>query len=79
MALEKDVVLRDLTQPGEVKRLVDILRELYSLSGSVMIVTTDPNGSVKARKDTVLIYNNTGAGTYQLKVNTDGSTTWANA
>ena len=79
MALEKDVVIRDLTQPGEVKRLVDILRELYSLSGSVMIVTTDPNGSVKARKDTVLIYNNTGAGTYQIKVNTDGSTTWANA
>ena len=77
MALEKDVVLRDLTQPGEVKRLVDMIRELYSLSGSVLIVTADPNGSIRSRKDTVLIYNN--GGSYQLKVNTDGGTTWANA
>lgn len=38
------------------------------------VVTSDPNGSRKGKKGDLVLFNN--SGTFSLKVNTDGSTTW---
>lgn len=50
------------------------LFELYSHMNRPDVTTTAPNGNVKAKQNTVILYNN--AGTYSLWVNTDGNTTW---
>jgi len=50
------------------------LSQLYQWTSRLEIVDTAPNGSKTGRKGYVILYNN--SGTFELWVNTDGSTTW---
>lgn len=52
------------------------LRNLYENINNLEVTTTAPNGNIKAEKGDAIIYNN--SGTFELWVNSDGSTTWQN-
>lgn len=73
--MRKNVQLGDLTKPENVKRLEDMLREIYNLLNRPPITDTDPNGSLESDQGQLVWYDN--GGTLTLKKNTDGDTTWA--
>lgn len=72
----KNVSLGNLSNPGDVKKLEDMLRELYLIANRPEITDVDPNGSLEADKGQLVWYD---SGGLTLKKNTDGDTTWANA
>lgn len=49
-------------------------KEIYDNFHVLEITSTAPNGSRNGKKGQIIIYNN--GGTFELHVNTDGSTTW---
>jgi hypothetical protein len=71
--MEKQIVLNDITNPAELKRLCDYLRELFIFS-DVLYTETAPNGVISERRGKLaLYYNGTNFSTW---INVDGSTTW---
>ncbi len=71
----KNVYLGDLKNQTDVKKLEDMIRELYLLANKPEITDTDPNGAIESDKGQLIWFND--SGTLKLRKNTDGSTTWA--
>jgi len=72
-AIEKNIVLNDLSKPQDVLQLKTYLGELYRDTGGIY-TTTAPNGNITANRNTIALYNN--SGTYTVWINVDGGTTW---
>lgn len=71
--MQKSIVLKDLKNPEEVKRLTTYLREAFRDLDPVYTETA-PNGSITAARGRIALYNN--SGTYTTWINVDGGTTW---
>lgn len=71
--MKKNIVLNDLTDQQDMKRLKDYLRDAYDTL-DVLYTDTAPNGSIAARRNKLALYYD--GADYTVWVNTDGSTTW---
>lgn len=71
--MQASVVLGDLKKPEDVKKLQQILEELYDLF-DLLYETTDPDGNVQAQRGKLCIFFD--GSKYHLKKNVDGGTTW---
>lgn len=71
--MKKHVVLTNLADPQELKKLKDYITEIFD-EFDLLYLDSSPNGSISARrgKEAIVV---SGAITY-LFINTDGSTAW---
>ena len=72
--MDKNIILKDLSNPSDMKILCDYLRELYELI-TPLYLTSDPDGVVdgRIRDRQALCYV---GGNYYISHCVDGETTW---
>lgn len=71
--MQASIQLGDLKDPQNVRKLETLLSELYDLFDP-LYETSDPDGSIKAQRGKLCIFQN--GSNYETKVNVDGDTTW---
>lgn len=71
--MQASVVLGDLTNPVNIKKLQQILEELYDLHDP-LYTETAPNGSISSHRGRLAIYKN--GAVYEQWQNVDGDTLW---
>ena len=71
--MEANISLGDLKNPADIRRLEQILAELYDLFDP-LYETTAPNGAISAPRGKLAIYKN--GSTYEQWQNMDGDTLW---
>ena len=66
-------LIEDLSKASDLERLKSILRDIYD-EFDVIYTTTNPNGSISARRGKQAIYYD--GADYFFSINVDGSNTW---